>query len=62
MNEILSEFSTLKVYCNDLTKYLIEGAGRKRANKTVYNAAWQVRFSLSRIEQLKQEAKKKETP
>lgn len=54
MNEhkkLTAEIATLRIYCNELTKYIIDGSGRNRAPKSVFHAAWQIKYALARIAQ-----------
>jgi len=55
IKQLQAEVSTLIVYALEMAKYTIDGAGRKRANKTVYNAAWQTKYAASRFNELKKE-------
>jgi hypothetical protein len=55
IKQLQAEVSTLIVYALEMAKYTIDGAGRKRATRAVYNAAWQTKYAASRINELKKE-------
>ena len=52
-----AEVATLIAYALEMAKYTIDGAGRKRCTRSVYNAAWQTKYAASRIEELKKGGK-----